>query len=197
MNHALKVVTAPTAEPVTKEEAKLRLRITSTDEDTLITSLITAARQAFEDAASATVLLTTYDYALQSWPSGPIVLPRATPLVSVTSVTYTDSDDVATVWSSGEYDLDTHSYLGSIRPGYGESYPSFTRRPVNPIIVRYVAGAADADSVDQRIKEFVYRWVGFLYENREIVNVVDSGRALDLRAELSPLWAPFVSEYAF
>ena len=41
----IKVITAPTSEPITLAEAKAQCRVDGTDEDTLITSLIGAARQ--------------------------------------------------------------------------------------------------------------------------------------------------------
>jgi uncharacterized phiE125 gp8 family phage protein len=44
----IKLITAPIAEPVTLPEAKLHLRVDTTDDDTLITTLITAAREMAE-----------------------------------------------------------------------------------------------------------------------------------------------------
>lgn len=44
----LQLLTPPTAEPVSLVEAKLHLRVDFNDDDALITSLITAARQAAE-----------------------------------------------------------------------------------------------------------------------------------------------------
>lgn len=44
-----KVITQPTAEPVTLDEVKLYMNVDYTEKDALITSLITAARQLLED----------------------------------------------------------------------------------------------------------------------------------------------------
>ena len=45
MLRTVSLVTPPAAEPITLEEARLHLRVTGTEEDSLITSLVTASRR--------------------------------------------------------------------------------------------------------------------------------------------------------
>ena len=57
---SLSIVTAPTLEPVTLTEAKAWARIDTTDDDTVVTGLITAARMAGEEYLRRTLISTSY-----------------------------------------------------------------------------------------------------------------------------------------
>lgn len=86
--------TAPTTEPVTTAEAKTHLRVTTSDDDTYIGTLITVARRHVETITGRALINQTWDYFLDNFPPGDkivIPLPR---LSSVTTVKYTDKDNV-------------------------------------------------------------------------------------------------------
>ena len=68
------------------------------------------------------------------------------PLRSVTTIIYTDSDDADTTWDSDDYEVDTDSEPGRVILAYGETWPSTTLHPKNPIEVEYVAGYDDDGS---------------------------------------------------
>ncbi len=78
------IITQPTVEPVSLEEAKLYLRVDATSEDDLISSLIQAAREYVETHTRRTLIYTTYRYTLDTFPgwnglnftSQPIELPK-------------------------------------------------------------------------------------------------------------------------
>lgn len=169
-----KVITGPTTEPVSLTEAKLQCRLDGSTEDALLTIYIAAARSFYEWRTGRTIHQQTLEYVLDEWPSVDcIVLPRATPLVSITSVIYKDSSAVSTTWTNTEYIADSDSIPGRLVLGYGESWPSFTAYPVSPIRIRYLAGietspATEADSAD---KIPILMLVGGMYENRESVVV--------------------------
>ena len=61
---SLKLVTAASTYPVTLAEAKLHLRVDSTDEDTLITALITAATEMCEQKTGRAIMQQTWDVTL-------------------------------------------------------------------------------------------------------------------------------------
>ena len=164
------VITSPAKEPITVEEACDHAAIADVDGASNRMSLcIKAAREMFERHTGRTVHETTYEFVLDSWPSGPLVLPRATPLLSVTSVTYKDSSGTETTVSSSLYVLDTWEVPGRIALAYSESWPSFTPYPVSPIRVRYVAGiaASPATECDATTKQAVAMLAAAYFENRE------------------------------
>jgi uncharacterized phiE125 gp8 family phage protein len=193
----LKVITPPTSEPITIEEAKDHMRVTLDDDDYLIAQYIAEARGWFERQYDYTIYETTYEVAFQRFPTGstPLELPRATPLVSVTSVKYTDSDGTETTWSSDEYVLDLYGYPGNLRPAYNESYPSFTAYPVNPILVRYTAGST---AIREDLKGIIRLLVAGKYENRESESVVPGTMTtLALRYGVDVMARQFISKYVF
>jgi hypothetical protein len=65
---AIKVETAPVCEPVSLDEAKAFLRVTSTSEDDLITELITAAREWCEEYCRRSFINKGYVQYLDSFP---------------------------------------------------------------------------------------------------------------------------------
>lgn len=170
----LRLITAPTKEPITATEFKSHSRISVSTDDDLIEDYITAARRFVERATGRTIHQTTYEYILDDWPDGAIVLPRATPLISISSIKYTDSDGTETTWTSSEYIADTYSLPGRVVLAYGESYPSFIPYPVAPIKIRYLAGIATTSPVTEctdDIKNLMYLLTAHSYENREPVNI--------------------------
>ena len=65
---ALVPVGGPAVEPVSLAEAKAHLRVTSTSEDLLIASLITAARVHLEVMLSCAFITQSWSWFLDDWP---------------------------------------------------------------------------------------------------------------------------------
>lgn len=161
-----KLITAPTAEPITLAEAKAHLRVDSTDEDALITALIVAARQGAETATGRALLPQTWELALDEFATE-VRLSRA-PVSAVDSVKYVDTDGVLQVLDPAAYLLDSHSEPARLTAQFGASWPA-TRSQANAVLIRYVAGYANAAAVPQEIKQWMLLRIGMLYENRESV----------------------------
>lgn len=170
-------ITEPAAtEPLTLVEAKAHLRVDSTDEDALISSLITAATEYAQGATNRRLIDTAFAYTLDSFPStGVIVLPE-TPLIAVQSITYVDTNGDTQTWSNSLYDVKTDTLLGTVRPAYGEDFPS-TREQQDAVTVSFTAGYADASSVPEAIKSGMKLMIGHLYEQREsyVVGTIIAG----------------------
>lgn len=167
----LSLVTAPAAEPLTLAEAKLHLRVDSDDtsQDTLITSLIVAAREAVEEHTRRALVTQTWDYVADAFPDGdePILVGKP-PLQSVTTLQYVDADGVLQTWAASNYVVDTATIDGAIRLAYDVSWPS-AREQYNAVQVRVVAGYGLAAAVPASIKAAMLLLIGHLFEHRESV----------------------------
>lgn len=161
---SVKVITPPAAEPISLIEAKLHLRVDSSDEDALITSLIASAREGAEHLTGRALMAQTLELALDGFP-GAIKLPMP-PLVSVTSVTYVDLVGVAQTLPDTDYTVDSYSEPARIVPAYGVCCWPSTRCQANAVLVRYQAGY---DAVPDQIKSWMLLRIGMLYEQRQAV----------------------------
>lgn len=162
----IKLITAPTAEPITLDEAKLHCRVDHADEDALISSLIATAREAVEHITGRALMPQTLELALDDF-DDVIQLPRP-PFASVTSVKYLDGNGVLQTLDTASYVVDSHSEPARLMPAYGTSWPS-VRDQANAVLIRYQAGYADAASVPSQIKSWMLLHIANLYANRESV----------------------------
>lgn len=155
-----KRITTPT-EPITIAEAKLHLRVDDTAEDSLVTALISAARETCEDRIEGTIPVTGWRLTLDTFPDA-IKLPRG-PVASVESVKYLDAAGVEQTLSPLDYMVDTASTQGYIVPAYGKAWPE-TRDQINAVTVEYTAGASTAPHA---LKAWMLLAIGEMFANRE------------------------------
>lgn len=178
---ALKLTVPRAAQPVTLAEAKLHLRVDSSDEDALISALIVAATDDAEHLMGRAVLTQRWQLTLDAFnappPSGQLVAPASTPdeialqrppVTSVVSVKYLQaSDGVLTTLAPSEYTLAAASdYTARLVPAWGKSWPA-TRDMPEAVQIVFECGYADAASVPENIKAWIKLRVGSLYANRE------------------------------
>lgn len=187
----LKLITAPATEPVTASEAKSHLRVDTTADDTLIGTLITAARQHVENHLRRALITQTWELVMDAFPAGDVIrLPRP-PLVSVTSIKYTDEDGNESTFSSAAYVVDTDSTKGRVVLKSGETWPSDTLAAANGVRVRYVAGYGEASAVPRPIRQAILLLIGTLYENRESVLVAQGVTVAQLPFGVEALLMPY------
>jgi uncharacterized phiE125 gp8 family phage protein len=161
----VKVITPPETEPISLDEAKKHCRIDEeTDEDDLLSDLITAAREYCETNQNRVYITQTLELTLDKWPCFPMEIPRP-PLAEVISVKYTDKDGVETVWPTTEYIVDTDNEPGRIALAYGKSIPSVALAPINGIRMQFIAGS---DAVAKKFKQAMLLLIGYWYANREV-----------------------------
>lgn len=204
MNPSL--TTPPGIEPVTLAEAKAHLRIDHTDDDSLITELIVAARQYCEMNAGIAFVSQTWTWTLNDWLShirrpdadAPISelfsggsaryaeVPRG-PLASVASITTFDDDDVGTVWSTTNYYV--AAAQNRIYRRVGAAWP-IPARTADGIEIVYVAGfGAAAADVPGPLRRAVLLMAAHLYERR--VPVADAASVYSVPLGLPDLLSPY------
>lgn len=179
MQYALTQTVAPTAEPITRDEAKLHLRQTVSVEDSLVDIFIKMARGWAEAQTHRQFMLATYKLQLDAFPHGhghsrngstfhgEIRLPLP-PLSSVTSVVYVDTDgDSQTLTVTTDYVVDSSAFIPRIVPAWNTTWPS-TRHQPNAVTITYVAGYADADTVPPEAKGAIFMMVTDLDKHRSL-----------------------------
>lgn len=162
----LGLTSAPATEPVTLIEAKAHLRVVDTAEDTLIGTLISAARQHVENETGRALITQTYTLRLDSWPTV-VYLPRP-PAISITSVAYTDAAGATHTLSTGAYALVPSSDPGQLIFN-SDLLPADALANVAPIAIAYTAGYGAAAAVPQALKQAMLLLLGHWYVNREAV----------------------------
>lgn len=159
------VNTPPTEEPITLDEAKLHLRVDTSDEDDYIDALITQARTFLENQTRRAFIDTEFVLSLDEFPDE--IRPPRGNLLGVTTIKYYDTDGVQQTLSSGLYQVDTASVPGRIVPAYGEVWPD-TQVRINAVEVTYDAGFTDdADELPADLKRATMMMVAHWYEARE------------------------------
>ncbi len=158
---------AAATEPVTVDNVKLYARVAHSVEDTLITTWIKAARKLAEDYQHRSYIEQTYRLTYDSFPARCIDMPRP-PLISVQSVKYYDTDDVEVTFDAANYSIDLIAEVGRLALNFGISWPTVTLRPINGLIIDFTTGyGATATAVPDSVKNAIYLYCTYMYENRE------------------------------
>lgn len=183
---SLTTLTEPVNEPVSLAEAKAYLRVDNTDEDTLIGTLITAARQWVESYLDRALILRQLVLRLDTFPVE-IELPQP-PLstfgmYTAVSVTYTLETGTTATLSSSEYRIDRTSTPGVLRQNYSGSWPGHLN-DYNSIAVTYWAGYGnDEGDIPPAIKNAILLMIGHLFENRTAVMTNTNTKPIEFALE--------------
>jgi len=147
------------SEALSITDVKNQLRITGNDDDDALRLFIAGIRHKTETYLGKTLVTSTWEYKLDCFP-GEIELPMS-PIQSITSVEYIDSDGAAQTFSDIQFDV-----TGRLKPSYGNSWPS-ARDQYDAVTVTYVAGKTHAGNVQADIKLAMLLWIGACDVNRE------------------------------
>lgn len=187
MTEPLRLVqtTPPAVEPLSVQETKDFLRIDQSSDDTLVESLIMAARMQCEKYTGRALINQSWSLFLDHWPgrdttiwwegirdgaqtSRPtnfLLIPKP-PLVSITQILIYDEDDTGVVWEPSNYYVDTACAPGRVVLRTGGVAPS-PLRAANGIEIQFTAGYGDeAADVPRSLIEGISRTVAHMYENR-------------------------------
>lgn len=148
--------TAPASEPLTLTETKNYLRVSGSDEDTLITELIKAVRQAAENFLNSALITQTWNIRFDRYAPSEAKLPFG-PVQSVEGVFLIDETGSETELSSSAYRLTA-----------GNDKVQFNVTPVaHQVEVTYVTGYGNSGSdVPSPIKQGMLSHIAAIYEGR-------------------------------
>ena len=170
----LQLITPPAEEPVSLIEAKLHLRVEFDEDDTLIASLISAARQAAETLTGRQFTTARWKLVLDGFPRGAIALAKC-PVQSVVAVNYQDMNSMVQTMPASTYTVDTACEPGRITPTFGQIWPVCLPQ-IGAVRVTFDAGYGAAAQVPDGIKSWIKLRVGSLYAHREEMAVLSRGR---------------------
>lgn len=176
---SLEITSAPAAEPVTLAEAKAFMRLDDSDDDAIVTSLITAATEHVQQWTGRQFVQAGFKLRLRDWPNcdGIIRLPRS-PVASVASVKYRTKDGTLTVLvENTDYLLDVNAEPATVEP--------VTKWPVagdfpDAVQVEFTAGydpdetsppTDHAQNVPARAKVAIKALAAHWYDNREPISL--------------------------
>jgi hypothetical protein len=209
-NAAVEVQSGPGSEPVTVNDLKLRLGIAASDStwNDLLGALIETARIECERQTARALITQTLDIYFdhrplerQEWWDGVREVPASElfaypstfeiprmPIQSVTSVTFYDEDDAATVADSSTYIVDIASEPPRVVLRRGEVWPTIILRNANGIVIRVVAGYGNSGTaVPGPLKEGILALAAYLFEHR---GACDMSGALSMSGA-SALWRSY------
>ena len=161
------VSTDVTSEPVSSAEAKLFAKIPSTADDTVVTYLTKAAREAVEQYTGCSLASKTLVAQWDELPEDNVIELPFGPVSSVTSVVVVDEDGTETALTTAD---DEYYDLGGI----------WKKLQINDVVldmerlkVTYVAGygATGCPTLPSALKTAVLKEMATQYEFRENINV--------------------------
>lgn len=186
---AIRVTVPPAIEPVSVEQVKSMLGITSDTKDAMIAMQITIARSLAEEFTGRAFITQTIQLQIDRFPPGrvpwwdgtiqaplrafisqePLLLPRP-PLVTVTSVQYYDESNTLRTIASSSYYVDSITEPARVVLNPGQSWPSDVRDRA-AVLITYNAGyGSTSPSVPPAIQQAIIAHVSD-YLDRPNANV--------------------------
>ena len=168
-----KVITQPASEVVATDVMKNNLKLDGiTADDSLVATLLIAARQRCEEYCNIKFIDTVIEQVWDEFPRGAkfqnclnLTIGNAS---AVESFKYYDEAGVIQTWSASNYILDTYSKSGRICTAANVDYPTIDTDRINAIVVRYTSGfGSSASTVPDAIKHAIMLQASYLYSNRE------------------------------
>ena len=168
-NYKYKVKVAAASEPISLADAKIHLRIDSsnTDDDAYITNLIKIARERYEYDTAQCLVSSTFTLYLDYFPAynsnydGHIIIKKC-PVTAISSIKYYDSNNELQTMDAADYDADIHAApciinLLTVPDTYSKK---------NAIEIELITGYTNAAAVPELDIQAMMFLIGHLYENR-------------------------------
>jgi uncharacterized phiE125 gp8 family phage protein len=169
-----KVITPATNEPISTAEAKEYLRVTHSDDDTLIGRLITGARQYVESQSKLTLNKTVFADYLQDFPEehvlekAPFFSGEVSDLSTAVTITYTNTSAGTTTLATSLYQVDRNDPPTIVFDGVMPS--DIDEEIFDNVKIQYSAGYGIAGStVPEALRTAVMLMVSHFYDLRSPV----------------------------
>ena len=163
---AWKVTTAPAKEIWTLNEVKNYLKVDTSADDTLITTLLQSAREVAERYLNQALITQTITEKLDRLNS-PVLYLSVSPVIAVSSFQYADSQNTTQTYNSSNYIVDTFEKPARLSVAYGKTWPTLYGN-INDVTITYTAGyGTEPSGVPMQIRQAVLMMVADGYDNRE------------------------------
>ncbi len=162
-----KILTSASFEPMTTALAKSHLRVDHSDDDTLIGTLITAARKAAESFTGISICSKTFADYHEDFPSY-ITLYYGN-VSSVSAIQYYDGANAQQTLSNTYYNVDSVEGRAIIRLNDGYTWPDVYAGRHDGVIVTYTAGYSTSAAVPEDLTLGMKLIIAKYYEQREDV----------------------------
>jgi len=169
------LLAGPAGEPVSLTEARAFLRVDDTGENTLISTLITAARVHVESMTRRALISQNWRVLFDGWPAGGEVRLPLGPFAALIAVRVYDLDGAPTELALAQFLPETGSVPARlILPATIQGAP--VMREHLAVEIDYTAGyGSAATDVPARLRQAMLALVGHWFENREAVLMAGSG----------------------
>lgn len=127
------------SEPLSPADLKQHLRISDSEEDTLLAAYLAAGRRWAETFTRRQFVRAEWQLRMDCFPEWELRLPRP-PLISVSSIVYLDSAGTSQTLAADLYTVDRFAEPGVIVPAYGQTWPTVQDGTPNAVVVTYLAG---------------------------------------------------------
>ena len=165
MTYAL--VTPPAAEPLTLADVKAHLRIDGSEEDALLASLVTTAREHLERETGLCLIVQAWRLHLDRWPKDGVIRIAKSPVQAIQNITVYEADGTAV-----DVPLQDHLLDGAGRPvRLWLRSPPEPGRSVNGIEIDFSAGFGEAGmDVPDTLKRAMSIHVAHMFAFRGVVS---------------------------
>jgi uncharacterized phiE125 gp8 family phage protein len=165
----LRLIKPPAAvEPLSLDEIKQALRVDHTDDDEVLQTYMTSAREWVEKRVQAKIALETWELVIDVFPVYEIMLPFG-PVVSITSIKYDDALGLEQTMPPSEYELDNTNPIPWIfaADGWPETMNTF-----NAVRIRFVAGYVDPQEAPRPLVAAMTLKTKELYDGENVETTV-------------------------
>jgi len=157
----------PNVEPVEVEDFVTHSRITVANEPdyAYLRGLLKAGRQEVENASWSALISQTWEQYFDAF-ADPLVLDMQ-PVLSITSITYTDTDEATQTLATSVYELGEDNGKGIVRLKYSQTWPA-TLGYEDVVKVTFKAGyGTTPEDVPEHLKSAIRIYAAHYYEHRE------------------------------